>query len=60
MNAFEISTLEEYNTARENSFENPETFWDDIASNYQWQKKWSKTLNWNLKNLKSIGFRGVS
>ena len=52
MNAFEIFTLEEYNTARENSFENPETFWDDIASNYQWQKRWSKTLNWNFKEPK--------
>ena len=58
MNAFEISTLEEYNTARENSFKNPETFWDDIASNYQWQKKWSKTLNWNFKEPKINWFQG--
>ena len=58
MNAFEISTLKEYNTARENSFENPETFWDDIASNYQWQKRWSKTLNWNFKEPKINWFQG--
>ena len=58
MNAFEISTLEEYNTARKNAFENPETFWDDIAANYQWQKKWSKTLSWNFKEPKITWFHG--
>ena len=52
MSLFQISTIEEYDTACKNAFENPETFWDDIASHYQWQKRWSKTLNWNFKEPK--------
>tara|TARA_B110000444_G_scaffold54016_1_gene50083 strand:- start:1377 stop:3272 length:1896 start_codon:yes stop_codon:yes gene_type:complete len=58
MSLFQISTIEEYNTACKNAFENPETFWDDIASHYQWQKRWSKTLNWNFKEPKINWFQG--
>ena len=56
MNPFEITTYKEYQDSYENAKNNPERFWDDIASHYQWQKKWSKTLNWDFKGPKISWF----
>ena len=58
MNLFELCTRKEYNTACKNAAENPEMFWDDIASHYQWQKKWFKTLDWDFKEPKINWFQG--
>ena len=43
-----IHNLEEYELAYANSIANPEEFWADIASNFQWEKPWSKVLDWNF------------
>lgn len=56
MNPFEITTYKEYQDSYENAKNNPERFWDDIASHYSWQKKWSKTLNWDFKGPKISWF----
>ena len=58
MNLFELSTRKEYNTACKNAAENPEIFWDDIASHYHWQKKGFKTLDWDFKEPKINWFQG--
>ncbi len=42
-----IRTKAEYETAYKKSIETPDLFWDEIASNFQWKKKWDKTLDWN-------------
>lgn len=43
-----IRTLEDYKIAYKNSVENPEVFWDKIAAEYTWRKRWDKTLEWNF------------
>ncbi len=45
---FQINSIEEYNEAYKASVETPEKFWDEIADNYQWRKRWDKTLEWNF------------
>ena len=47
---YQIKTLEQYKTAYKNSVDNPEAFWENIAGNFQWQKKWDKVLTWNFKD----------
>ena len=43
-----ISSIESYQKYYQKSIENPEDFWDEIASGFFWQKKWDKTLDWNF------------
>lgn len=45
---YQIKSLEEYKVAYKRSEENPEGFWDDVASHFVWRKKWEKTLDWNF------------
>ena len=47
---FQIKSLDEYKEAYKRSVENPESFWSDIAENFQWRKKWDKVLEWNFKD----------
>ncbi len=44
-----IRSLSEYTQAYDKSVENPEEFWGEIASSFQWKKKWDDVLNWNFK-----------
>jgi acetyl-CoA synthetase len=41
---YQIKTLEQYKAAYKSSVENPEVFWEKIAENFFWQKKWDKVL----------------
>jgi acetyl-CoA synthetase len=43
-----IKTFEDYQSAYQQSIENPEDFWANIASNFLWHKKWDTVLNWNF------------
>ena len=45
---FQLSTREEYDLAYAQSVSNPEAFWNVIAEQYQWRKKWDRTLAWNF------------
>ncbi len=45
---FRINSFEEYEEQYKLSTERPEDFWGQIASNYQWQKPWDKTLEWEF------------
>lgn len=44
----QIKTLEEYKAAYKKSVDAPEEFWAEIASEFLWQKKWDKVLDWNF------------
>jgi acetyl-CoA synthetase len=44
----QLKTYEEYKTIYQKSIENPEAFWDEIASQFNWKQKWTKTLDWNF------------
>lgn len=41
--------MEEYRDTYKRSVDDPEGFWEDIASQFQWQKKWDKTLEWDFE-----------
>ncbi len=45
---FQIKSLDEYKETYKRSVENPEGFWADVASNFQWRKPWEKVLDWNF------------
>lgn len=45
---FRINSIEEYKEQYQLSTESPEDFWGQIASNYQWQSPWDKTLEWEF------------
>ncbi|HEY0042159.1 MAG TPA: acetate--CoA ligase [Flavisolibacter sp.] len=47
---FQIKSLDEYKETYRRSVEDPESFWSDIAENFQWRKKWDKVLEWNFKD----------
>jgi acetyl-CoA synthetase len=46
--AFQITSQDQYTGEYKKSIQSPESFWDDIASNYLWRKKWDKTLEWKF------------
>ncbi len=48
MSAISINTPEEYQKAYKKSIEQPEQFWEEIASELLWQKRWDKVLEWNF------------
>lgn len=45
---YQIKSLEEYRDTYRKSVSDPEKFWDEIAGNFTWQKKWDKVLEWNF------------
>lgn len=49
MQHLRIKTFQEYQDTYQESVTNPEGFWSEIASNFLWKKKWSKTLEWDFK-----------
>ncbi len=56
---FRINSIEEYHEQYALSTENPEEFWAEIASNYQWQSPWDKTLEWDFKGPDVKWFSGA-
>ena len=43
-----ITSFEQYKADYKRSIEDPETFWTDIANDFLWKQKWTKTLEWNF------------
>ncbi len=46
---YQIKTKEERDKAYKKSVEDPEGFWAEIAAQFQWKKKWDKTLEWRFE-----------
>ncbi len=57
--SFQIKSLEEYKTAYAKSVGQPEEFWADIASNFQWKRKWDTVLRWNFSEPNIKWFEGA-
>ena len=55
---FQITSLEQYHTGYKKSIEDPAGFWDDVAGNFLWKKKWDKVLGWNFTEPKIEWFKG--
>jgi acetyl-CoA synthetase len=43
-----ITTFDEYQEHYKKSVENPEAFWEEVATNFLWRKKWNKVLEWDF------------
>lgn len=54
----QIKNFEEYQEAYKNSVENPEAFWEEIAENFFWKRKWTNVLNWNFTEPNIKWFEG--
>jgi acetyl-CoA synthetase len=46
----------EYQKIYEDSINEPEKFWEEIADSFTWRKKWDKTLEWNFKTAQTNWF----
>ncbi len=53
-----FDTFEEYQKAYEKSVADPEGFWAEKASGFNWKKKWDKVLEWNFDEPKVEWFKG--
>ena len=53
MNNYLINNKNKYNSAYNESLNNPEKFWNDIASeNFLWYDKWSSVVEWDFHKAK--------
>jgi acetyl-CoA synthetase len=46
--AFSIHTFEDYDREYKASVTDPEKFWEEIAAEFFWKKKWNYVLEWNF------------
>ena len=60
MNRFEIKNIQDYNLAYSESVDNPEKFWEKIASyNFKWKRKWDSVLTYDFSIPKIEWFSGA-
>jgi acetyl-CoA synthetase len=45
-----ISSFQQYHEEYKKSIVDPEDFWEGIANEFVWKKKWTKVLDWNFKD----------
>lgn len=46
---YQIKSIEAYQKLYDKSVSHPENFWSDIATHFQWHRKWDKVLDWSFK-----------
>lgn len=56
---YKINSFEEYQHSYKKSIENPEEFWEEIAENFEWHKKWDKVLDWEFSTPAVQWFKGA-
>lgn len=44
----QINSFEQYQKVYEQSIQNPEQFWDEVAKNFTWMQPYTKVLEWNF------------
>ena len=55
---FRIKTFEQYQHEYAKSITQPDEFWGDIASTFEWKKKWDSVVEWNFNDPKIEWFKG--
>ena len=55
---YQITSREEYDQIYKKSVEQPEIFWDEIAQNFTWKKKYESVLDWDFRTAQSKWFSG--
>ena len=58
MKNFLISSIKEHELASKNATENPQFFWEEIAQNFKWKKKWDSVIQTSEMEPGSIWFKG--
>jgi acetyl-CoA synthetase len=53
-----ISTEQEYQSVYKQSVEDPEAFWEEVANDFVWHKKWDKVLEWDFHKPEVKWFNG--
>ena len=53
-----ITSFEDYKNEYAKSINNPETFWEEKANNFTWQKKWENVLSWDFSKPEIKWFEG--
>ena len=59
MYPYQIKSYEDYKTQYQKSVNTPEKFWEEIAENFQWKKKWDNVLRWDFKTPDIKWFEGA-
>lgn len=54
----QIQSFDEYKKVYNESVENPEAFWGDIAQSFHWFKPWDTTLEWTFDPPKVEWYKG--
>jgi acetyl-CoA synthetase len=55
---YKIKNINDYKEQYAKSVNHPEQFWDEVAQNFEWKKKWDKVLEWDFKNFNVNWFKG--
>lgn len=58
-NNLKINSFEDYQEKYAMSVENPEQFWEGVANEFQWKKKWDTVLEWNFSEPNVNWFKGA-
>jgi acetyl-CoA synthetase len=53
-----IRSFDDYQKIYQQSVENPEAFWADVAEDFTWHKKWDRVLEWDFHKPKVKWFSG--
>jgi len=59
MKSLQINTFKEYKEKYEQSVNDPEGFWEEVADHFQWKKKWDKVLDWDFSKPEIKWFEGA-
>ncbi len=59
MKSLQINTFKEYKEKYEQSVNDPEGFWGEVADHFQWKKKWDKVLDWDFSKPEIKWFEGA-
>ncbi len=51
--------MEQYRAAYKQSVDQPEAFWEQVAENFIWKKKWDKVLEWDFDQFNVKWFDGA-
>ena len=56
---YQIQNLEQYHRNYQQSIENPQEFWGDVASHFDWHEPWNSVVNSDFSNAKTTWFEGA-
>ncbi len=56
---YQIQNLEQYHRNYQKSIENPQEFWGDVASHFDWHEPWDSVVNSDFSNAKTTWFEGA-